>query len=40
MLYGALVGGPGQYDDYKDDCGDYTKNEVGGWIDWVVSVHA
>ncbi len=41
VLYGALVGGPGNNDDYSDDCGDYTKNEVRRWMDWVVdSVHA
>ena len=28
VLYGALVGGPGKNDDYKDDRGDYIKNEV------------
>ncbi|GAB5037246.1 beta-endoglucanase [Nannochloropsis oceanica] len=28
ILYGALVGGPGRYDDYSDSCTDYTKNEV------------
>ena len=28
VLYGALVGGPGQNDDYSDSCSDYTKNEV------------
>ena len=27
-LYGALVGGPGQDDSYKDDRMDYVKNEV------------
>lgn len=27
-LYGAMVGGPGVNDDYKDDRGDYTHNEV------------
>ncbi|XP_060582482.1 endoglucanase A-like [Ruditapes philippinarum] len=27
-LYGALVGGPGKSDDYKDDRNDYVKNEV------------
>lgn len=27
-LYGALVGGPGQNDEYKDDRNDYVKNEV------------
>ncbi|CAH1790308.1 unnamed protein product [Owenia fusiformis] len=27
-LYGALVGGPGQYDDYEDRRNDYVKNEV------------
>ena len=27
-LWGALVGGPGQNDDYVDDRGDYIKNEV------------
>jgi endoglucanase len=28
ILYGALVGGPGQNDDYKDDRGEYITNEV------------
>ena len=28
ILYGALVGGPGQSDDYVDDRNDYIKNEV------------
>jgi len=28
VLVGALVGGPGSDDSYKDDRGDYTKNEV------------
>lgn len=28
VLYGALVGGPGNNDDYSDSCSDYTKNEV------------
>src|SRR5262249_1295933 len=27
-LYGALVGGPGQYDSYTDDRADYVHNEV------------
>ncbi|XP_045162475.2 endoglucanase E-4-like [Mercenaria mercenaria] len=27
-LYGALVGGPGKSDEYKDDRNDYVKNEV------------
>jgi len=26
MLYGALVGGPGEKDDFVDDCSDYQKN--------------
>lgn len=26
VLYGALVGGPGAKDDYKDDCADYQRN--------------
>jgi endoglucanase len=28
VLYGALVGGPGQQDDYKDERNNYTNNEV------------
>ena len=28
ILYGALVGGPGQDDSYTDNRGDYVKNEV------------
>lgn len=28
VLFGALVGGPDEYDNYKDDRGDYVKNEV------------
>lgn len=28
LLKGALVGGPGQNDDYADSRKDYTKNEV------------
>lgn len=28
VLYGALVGGPGSDDNYKDDIGDYKSNEV------------
>ena len=28
VLTGALVGGPGQWDDYVDDRNDYVKNEV------------
>lgn len=28
MLYGALVGGPNQYDEYVDDRADYVQNEV------------
>lgn len=33
VLYGALVGGPGAKDDYKDDCADYQRNEVGwSWL--------
>jgi endoglucanase len=28
ILYGALVGGPGNSDNYKDDRGDYISNEV------------
>ena len=28
VLYGALVGGPGENDDYVDDRTDYQKNEV------------
>lgn len=28
VLYGALVGGPGNNDDYSDSCSDYTRNEV------------
>ena len=28
ILYGALVGGPGQGDEYNDDRNDYIKNEV------------
>ena len=28
MLYGALVGGPGENDDYDDRRNDYVKNEV------------
>lgn len=27
-LYGAMVGGPGQVDDYTDDRGNYVNNEV------------
>ena len=31
MLYGALVGGPGEKDDFVDDCSDYQKNvRLGG----------
>jgi hypothetical protein len=28
QLNGAMVGGPGQNDDYRDDRNDYVKNEV------------
>ena len=28
ILYGAMVGGPGEQDNYNDDCQDYTMNEV------------
>ena len=28
ILYGALVGGPDKYDNYKDDRNDYIMNEV------------
>lgn len=28
VLYGALVGGPGQNDDYTDDRSNYVNNEV------------
>ena len=36
ILYGALVGGPNQNDQYTDDRGDYIANEVAcdynaGW---------
>ena len=27
-LYGAMVGGPGEWDDYTDSCQDYVHNEV------------
>ena len=28
ILYGAMVGGPGDQDNYNDNCQDYTMNEV------------
>lgn len=28
VLYGALVGGPGENDEWEDDRGDYVRNEV------------
>lgn len=31
VLYGALVGGPGEKDDWVDDCADYQRN-VSTWV--------
>jgi endoglucanase len=47
ILYGALVGGPGKNDDYKDDIGNYITNEVAcdynagfvGVLSKMVSLH-
>jgi len=33
VLYGALVGGPGEKDDFVDDCADFQHNEVA--LDYV-----